>query len=281
MKRAIYMTVKLATVTIAATLVACGGGGGGGGGDGASVPTPVLTPGIWNKPDNATSQIKFIGVVTTSASGGEVWSVTEDSISGASKMFTGAVSASGESFATNQGTVLTFSGTTGWSQPASAQSLTLPKSTSVNQRVFQFLGNENYTTQLDPLWATDAKLNDVNDWNDTWTLTESVTNPISPGEKLEVTYSWAVSSRGEITGTKSIPGLPPCEVLGDVTPLEKAVVRVSVKYNCAGVESTFAGISYPLAANNVGKVSLRSVWLKGPGTSSNQFVIQQFSRSTP
>jgi hypothetical protein len=157
----------------------------------------------------------------------------------------------------------------------------LPKSTTVNQRVFQFLSNENYTTQLDPLWANNAKLNDVNDWNDTWTLTESVTNPISPGERLEVTYSWAVSSAGVITGTKSIPGQQACAVSGNVTPLEKAVVRVSVNYNCAGVDSTFSGVSYPLAANNVGKVSLRAVWLKGPGASSNQFVIQQFSRSTP
>ncbi|MFY7906857.1 MAG: hypothetical protein ACOVO0_12025, partial [Burkholderiaceae bacterium] len=159
----------------------------------------------------------------------------------------------------------------------SAQALTLPKSATANQQVFK-ISNVSYTTSLDSLWATTAKLNDVNDWNDTWTLTESAPDPVTPNATIAVTYSWTVSSSGVITGTKSIPGQDPCDATGNVTPLEKAVVRVSVKYTCAGVDSTYSGISFPLVANNVGKVSSRAVWLKGPGSSSNQFVIQLFTR---
>lgn len=282
MKSAIHMTFKLASIALATALVACGGGGGGGP---SSPPPPVavLAPGIWNKADNLTSTTKFIGVVTTSASGGDVWAVTEDETAGTSRMFTGSVSASSEeSFATTQGTLLTFSGTRGWENPALAQPLTLPKSTTVNQtaqQVFQF-SNVSYTTSLDKLWANNAKLNDVNDWYDTWTLTERI-NIGHQNPTLDLTYLWTVNPEGVISGTKSILGQTPCDASGQVLALEKAVVRVSVTYKCVGQpDATFSGISFPQSVNDAGKVLTRAVWLKGPGTGANRFTIQLFTRDT-
>ena len=271
MKSTIKMSVKLASVALAAALAACGGGGGG------SAPTAVLAPGIWNKTDNATSTTKFIGVVTSSANGGDVWGWTVDTAAGTSKMFTGAVAASGENFVTSQGTLESYSSTSGWAAAATGKGLALPKSAVTTQQSFVFDGPTTYATSLDSLWSTTAQLNSANDWNATWTLTESVPDPLNANATVTVAYSWAVSSTGAITGTKTVQGQAPCTIKAGsaVTAREKAVVNVNVTYVCGGVETAYSGISFPLTAPS-GVVNTRAVWMKRTGT--DEFVTQTFAR---
>jgi len=266
------MTVKLACLAVTATLAACGGGGG--------TPAPALTatlvPGIWNKTDNSTSSTKFIGVVTTSGSGGEVWAWTKDQTS--SKMFTGTVSASGESFVTSQGTLLSYSSQTAWAEAATGKSLTLPKSTTTGQQVFDFGSAITYTTVLDSLWSTTASLTSANDWNASWTLSEQIPNPTDGGvTELTVTYVWNVLN-GAISGSKTVAGQPPCSIKpgSAVTAREQAVVNVNVTYVCTDGETAYSGISFPLASA-AGVVSSRAVWMRQTGT--DKFVVQKFDRS--
>lgn len=273
MKNTIKLSMKFSALALAAVLTACGGGGG----DSASTPTStaVLAPGIWNKTDNATATTKFIGVVTTSGSGGDVWGWTYNTTAGTSKMFTAAVAASGDSFVTSQGTELTYS-SAGWGAAATGKSLTLPKSATSGQQVFDF--GTSYTTALDTLWTTTAQLNSVTDWNATWTLTETIPNPVDSNSTLSVAYSWAVSSTGVVTGTKTVQGQTPCTIKAGsaVTAREKAVVNVSVTYVCGVAETAYSGISFPLEATPQGIVTKRAVWMKRTGT--DEFVTQVFVR---
>lgn len=278
MRNTIKRSVKFGSMALAAMLVACGGGGGGGGG--TNTPTAVLAPGIWNKTDNSTSTTKFIGVVTTSANGGDVWGWTVDTAAGTSKMFTGAVTASGENFVTTQGALESYSSTGGWAALATGKGLALPKSAVTNQQNFVFDGPVTYSTAIDSLWATTAQLNSVNDWNTTWTLTEQTPNPADGGAtQLNVVYSWSVASSGAITGTKTVQGQTPCTIKAGsaVTAREKAVVNVNVTYVCGGVETAYSGISFPLTAPS-GVVNTRAVWMKRTGT--DEFVTQTFARAS-
>lgn len=263
MENTIKLSLKLSGLALAAVLSACGGGGG------TTAVTPVLAPGIWNKTDNSTSSTKFIGVVTTAGNGGDVWGWTYNTTAGASKMFTGTVAASGENFVTSQGTELSYS-TAGWAAAASGKSLSLPKSAVSGQQIFDF--GTTYTTALDALWTTTAQLNSANDWNATWTLTESI-------ELLNTTavYTWAVSSTGAVTGSKVVQGQPQCTIKAGsaVTPREKAVVNVNVTYVCGSEETAYSGISFPLEVSQ-GTVTKRAVWMKRTGT--NEFVTQVFVR---
>lgn len=268
MKNTIKLSMKFSGLALAAMLSACGGGGGGA----VSTPaaTAVLAPGIWNKTDNSSSTTKFIGVVTTAGSGGDVWGWTYNTAAGTSKMFTGAVTASAESFVTSQGTELSYS-SAGWAAAATGKSLTLPKSATSGQQVFDF--GTTYTTALDTLWNTTAQFNSVTDWNATWTLTESI-------DLFNTTavYTWTVSSTGVVTGTKAIQGQTPCTIKAGsaVTPREKAVVNVNVTYVCGSEETAYSGISFPLEATPQGTVTKRAVWMKRTGT--DEFVTQVFGR---
>lgn len=270
MKNTIKLSMKLSGLALAAMLSACGGGGG-------STPavTAVLAPGIWNKTDNSTSTTKFIGVVTTAGSGGDVWGWTYNTAAGTSKMFTGAVAASGENFVTSQGTELSYS-SAGWAAATTGKSLTLPKSATSGQQVFDF--GTTYTTALDTLWNTTAQFNSVTDWNTTWTLAEIIPNPVDSNTTLTVSYAWEVSSRGELSGTKTVQGQSPCEIKSGstVTAREKAVVNVNVTYVCGSDETAYSGISFPLEATPQGTVTKRAVWMKRTGT--NEFVTQVFVR---
>lgn len=268
MKNTIKLSMKFSALALAAVLTACGGGGGGS--TPAPAPTAVLAPGIWNKTDNSTSTTKFIGVVTTASNGGDVWGWTYNPTAGTSKMFTGTVAASGESFVTSQGTELTYS-SSGWGVAATGKSLSLPKSATTGQQVFDF--GTSYTTALDALWTTTAQINSTTDWNATWTLTESI-------DLLNTTavYTWAVSSTGVVTGTKAVQGQTPCTIKAGsaVTAREKAVVNVNVTYVCGEEETAYSGISFPLESTPQGTVTKRAVWMKRTG--SNEFVTQVFVR---
>lgn len=270
MKNTIKMSMKLSGLALAVLLSACGGGGGGS----TTEPTAVLPAGIWNKTDNSTSTTKFIGVVTTAGNGGDVWGWTYNQTDKTSKMFTGSVAASGANFVTSQGTELAYS-MAGWSAPATGKSLSLPKSATAGQQVFDF--GTSYTTTLDTLWNTPAQLNNVTDWNTTWTLAEEIPNPVDSNTKLTVSYSWAVSSAGVLTGTKTVQGQSPCTIKpgSAVTAREKAVVNVNVTYVCGTDETAYSGISFPLEATQ-GTVTKRAVWMKRTG--SNEFITQVFVR---
>jgi hypothetical protein len=274
MKNTIKLSMKFSALALVSVLTACGGGGGGS--TPAPAPTAVLAPGIWNKTDNSTSTTKFIGVVTTAGSGGDVWGWTYNTAAGTSKMFTGAVAASGENFVTSQGTELSYS-SAGWAAATTGKSLTLPKSATSGQQVFDF--GTTYTTALDTLWNTTAQFNSVTDWNTTWTLAEIIPNPVDSNTTLTVSYAWEVSSKGELSGTKTVQGQSPCyikPIVSAVTAREKAVVNVNVTYVCGSDETAYSGISFPLEATPQGTVTKRAVWMKRTGT--NEFVTQVFVR---
>lgn len=274
MKSTIKLSIKLSSLALVATLAACGGGG-----SPTATPVAVLAPGIWNKTDNLSASTKFIGVVTTSSTGGDVWGWAVDTVAGTSKMFTGAVTANGENFETTQGGLLSYSSQTGWAEAASGKKLVLPKAAVSGQQSFVFEGpTTTYNTSIDPLWSNTAQLNNVNDWNTTWTLTEQAPDPLNANNTIPVVYSWAVSSTGAIAGTKKVQGQEQCTIKGGsaVTAREKAVVNVNVTYVCSGVETAYSGISFPLAADQ-GVINRRAVWMKRIGT--NEFVAQDFRRA--
>ena len=272
MKSTIKMSVKLASVALAAALAACGGGGGSG-------PTAVLAPGIWNKTDNATSTTKFIGVVTSSANGGDVWGVTStyanvaDAMPQSMKVFTGPVTASGENFATTQGTVLSF--VSGFANPLTGQSLSLPKSASASTQQFDFGGGASYGTTKDSLWSTAATI-DSTDWTGNWTRTE--TDPTYG----TVLHTLTVGVGGSIVGTKKSGDTTLCDITGNVTQLEKAVVNVSIQRVCVdGTTTNYSGISFPEQVNAQNKVTARAIWLKGTGSIAKQFEIKPYYRTLP
>lgn len=272
MKNTIKLSMKLSGLALAAVLTACGGGGGGA----APASTAVLAPGIWKKADNLTADTKFIGVVTTAGSGGDVWALTYDKNLSTVKLFTGSVSASGDSFVTNQGTEATFSSTGGFLPLATGKSLTLPKSASTAQQVFDFWG-ASFATGLDSEWSTTAQLNSRTDWNDTWNSKE---DPLVVDENIRVSYVWNVSPTGLIEGSKTVQGQDACTIKpgSAVTAREKAVVNVNVTYVCNGVETAFSGISFPLEITPQGVVNYRAVVMKQLGISSNKYVTQVFGR---
>jgi hypothetical protein len=216
-----------------------------------------------------------VDTVTTAGNGGDVWGWSYNPTAGTSKMFTGTVAASGENFVTTQGTEESYS-SAGWAVAATGKSLTLPKSATAGQQVFDF--GTTYTTVLDTLWNTTAQFNSVTDWNTTWTLAETIPNPVDSNTTLTVSYAWAVSSTGVLSGTKTVQGQIPCNIKSGsaVTAREKAVVNVNVTYVCGSDETAYSGISFPLEATPQGTVTKRAVWMKRTGT--NEFVTQVFGR---
>lgn len=275
MKKAYRQFRVVAVAAVVAALVGCGGGGGGGG----SGVTAVLAPGIWNKTDNSTSATKFVGVVTTGSGGnGEVWALTAANQTSKS-LFIGTVSPSGEVFETRQGDVFEYANGA-FTKASSPRTLTLPKSASSTAQVFDFGSGISYSTVQDLNWPATASFS-ANDWNARWTLTEVVS---LNGVNTEVVSTWNVSDQGVITGTKAIAGQPPCTIdqsQSRVTLREKAVVNVSVKYDCPGSQPTsYSGISFPEVVSS-GRVTDRTVWMRRIDSNTNEFVTQVFTRAAP
>ena len=162
---------------------------------------------------------------------------------------------------------------------ASGKSLTLPKSASTAQQVFDF-GGASFATGLDSEWSTTAQLNSRTDWNDYWI---SVEDPLVVDENIRVSYVWNVSPTGLIVvdgSSKTVQGQDACTVKpgSAITAREKAVVNVNVTYVCNGVETAFSGISFPLEITPQGVVNYRAVVMKQLGISSNKYVTQVFGR---